>query len=313
MNPSFEILAVLAGANAAPAIAGLQFWQADGYILAASDTPRQTLTLPQSRKAILRDAFVKQQLLEACMGFGTVLVMRQRFFLSRDQFPSFLAANALFFDRQAKRFKDHVQYQITVSWDAQHVLARFRNAPEIAPLFEAGHTTQDALNAGVSALGARLCNEFQQDLAIAAADLVTLPLAQDVILNAAVLIHSNAVSTMEQAVARIDAVWTEGLQIKQIGPAPAASFGLLDPHDVTPEQINAALMQFGLDALPSVEQLPNLRRNALQNNPQNAQAIKQAATTLDAACRLGSTKHVFALCDLLAEDKASRILSHEVA
>lgn len=265
--------------------------------------PYRAMLLPQSRKAVLQAAAARQRVFEAVMPFGTVLPFRPDVVMSPAQVGSFVRVNRPLLDRLADRFADVVQYQITVSWTPQQVLNRFRDSAELEPVFAAGHTSPRILSDAVTVLATRLGDDMRVILGKAVQEIMMLPCAEDMLLNAAVLVKASDVTPLDQAVEALDAIWTEGLQVKQIGPAPGTSFATLDARNVGPAEVKKARQLLGLASDPDDAAIAAARRRALIQRPADAAAIKMAATTVSAVCRSGDSTCL--LCFAISDDQAA--------
>ena len=156
-------------------------------------------------------------------------------------------------------------------------------------------------------------------LAKASFDTTALPVAEDVLWNGALLVSKSGLTALDAAVEEVDAIWPEGLQIRQIGPAPVSSFALLDVEPVSAAQITAALCLLGLRSLGDHRDLAAARRSRLIAEPgsdsQAREAIRNAAHIIDAATRAPNPGKGFTLCRMMAQGRAiaSDVVTREVA
>ena len=313
----FDLIAVLDGTNHDAPVAGVQMVPAGGLTAVLSTVPRPLMRLPQSRANQLLATATLLALQEACMTHATLLPARQNRGMTRAGASAFLLANQPFLKDLMTRFRGLAQVQVTVSWNAPSVLQRFSHEVELAAIFARGHVTPADLAAAIPRLAARLGGIIAGILADACVDMAPLPVAQDVLWNGALLVPTAALLALDQAVEAVDAIWPEGLRIRQIGPAPVASFALLEVEPVSPAQIAAALGQLGLHSLPDLRELAAARRQHLMAAPTGAQdrdAIRAAARIVEAAGRLPEPHMPLTLCRIWAEGRAtSAPLAREVA
>lgn len=310
--PKFELFALMPAASELPMISGLQFVRTPTYIAVLSAAPQKAIALPQSRRQILAAAARRQAQLEKCMGEGPLIICRPQFFIAPDDLPGLIRANHPLLDRLATRLAGKVQYQITVSWNEAAVLTRFRDSPELAELFQMPRVTPAVLRRGISALRQRLTGQIDAHLTGLSDEIINLPAAPDMLCNAAVLIKQAQIAELDAAIEGIDAIWTEGFQIKQIGPAPAASFALLHPQFIETTAYQAAIAHLGLEGLFNEEAVALARRRLLQNDPQNANHTKYCAEIAAAAARLGGAEGLF-VCDVSADDQTALTDLQQVA
>ncbi|MEM8537578.1 MAG: GvpL/GvpF family gas vesicle protein [Pseudomonadota bacterium] len=261
---------------------------------------RPLIALPQSRKAALQGAARRQAMLEAVMPLGTVLPFRPGQQLTPDDVAPLIDANRSLIDTLQQRFAGLVQYQITVTWQAEGVLKRFRASPELAPLFAAGHANASQIQFAVSRLAERLSGDMQDMLAGTVAECTQLPRVDGMILNSVVLLPESAEAALDAALAQIDAIWADGLHIRQVGPAPPASFATLDPQFVTVGMVAAALETLGIAAGASETAIMTARKDALRRTSAAQEEVNRASEILLAQRRAGTDS--FYLCTVLAED-----------
>lgn len=253
--------------------------------------PAPRMRLPESRKARLRGAAEHQRLLEALMPYGTVMPVAQGTALARSELTPFLRANAARLLKVAAPLEGQVQFQVSVLWDAPRVLDRFRHAPELAPLFAAAPVSPAALGAAVTSLARRLGREMADGLTSVASEALELPLGEDMLCNLALLVPSREAALVDLAVERIDALWTEGLKIRQIGPAPAGSFATLRLDWQSPAQVRKAHDLFGL--LPGDGQdLKPLRKRLMTDGTHPADTIRAAEACIHAIRAAGDVRGV---------------------
>lgn len=264
--------------------------------------------LPNRRQA-LQQAVQRQAQLEQCMRLGTVLPVRPSAHLDDAAVQAFVTANAEILAGVSQRVRHAQQFQVTVKWTASDVLSHFRDAPEIAPLFAGKRTTAPALQAAITRLATRLHALMQQEISAVAQDMILLPHTDDVIFNTVLLVAEGDVFNLDLAVERIDAIWPEGFAIRQIGPAPASSFALIDPMWVSADQVAEAHATLGLPNGPDADAIANARRAALMQPGCDADHIRRAAQTVHAAAQLDQIHDGIHMC-LIRADGQSEIKVH---
>ncbi len=309
----FELLALLPRSDSLPDIAGLQHVRTSGYMALLSDVPRAIMALPQSRKQALSTAATRQALLEKCMGRGPLIVCRPHYHIARTEIAGLISANRPLLDRLALRLCDKVQYQVSVSWTPDAVLNRFRDTEELAPLFRAKQVSPESIERAVCALAERLADQITQSLYAVSVEMLRLPNGPDMLCNLVLLLDEGEISKLDQAVEAIDAIWTEGFRIKQIGPAPAASFVLLDPKTVSPDEVSAAFKHLGLLKNATADDIARARKHALQRAPQHAAYSKHCADIAHAALHATCDGQPLILCTVHSEDQAGPTAQRQVA
>ncbi|MDX8351420.1 GvpL/GvpF family gas vesicle protein [Cognatiyoonia sp. IB215182] len=309
---NFELYALTPATSNLPRIEGLQYVCGLTHTAIMSAAPQKVLTLPQSRKQLLTAAAQRQARLEACMDPGPLIVCRPQFFISHEDVQALISANRPLLDRLVARLTGKVQYQITISWNEAAVLTKFRDSAELKRLFRKRHITPSMLARGVSTLRQRLVSEIEAHLSGISDQMIHLPAMPDMLCNAAILLERAQNPQLDNAIEAIDAIWTEGFRIKQIGPAPAASFALLDPSLVDADEIEAAIRHLGLQKPLSEEAVTRARQEALRQAPQHANYTKRCAEIAAATARLDAEARLF-LCDVTAEDQARLTNLQQVA
>jgi hypothetical protein len=303
----FDLIAVLDGTHIQPPMPGLQMVQAAGLTAVLSGVPRPLMRLPQSRATQLGETATHLTWQEACMARTTILPARQGCGLSLDGAAGFLVANHPILQANLTRFAGRTQLQITVSWKASEVLKRFCHEPELAPVFARTSVTAQDLTAAITALAQRLGRIIGDGLDQVAEDVATLPLAQDVLWNGALLVPAAALADLDAAVEAVDAIWPEGLQIRQIGPTPISSFALIEAEPVSTAQISSALGRLGLRGMPDATMLAAARRQRLLETPDAGEheTIRRAAQIVGTAARLPDPGKGLILCHIWAEGQAT--------
>ncbi len=310
---SYEIIAVLRGTHTSSPHTRLQFVPAHGYTAVLAHHPHVAIKLPLSRKDVLRSAAQRQAWLEHCMPFATVLPFRPQATIDKVDVPALIAANRPLFDGLTNRLVGKVQFQVTVSWDPNGVLNRFRDTPELSDLFVAKSIAPARLTQSIERLAKRLRDQINQTLEDVADEILQLPVTADMLTNTVVLMHIDRLSYLDQSVEAIDAIWTEGLRIKQIGPAPAASFASIDLHRIDASDVTIAMQTLGSKPLDTPEAIMQARRDALLRSPSAAADIKRSAEILNAAMRGGADNQSLFLCSVISDDAAATVADRKVA
>lgn len=302
MTAISDALALVPGTHPALPIAGVRCVPAQGYTALLSEAPVPAVTLPQTRRAALAKAAARMALLEAAMPYGPVLPFQPGTHLSPAAIAPFMTANRPLLDQLAGRLAGHVQFQITVSWSPDMVLQRFRDTPELQSIFATGQTDALQLQQAISALAARLSSDMAELIAGPVTESLILPQAEDLLLNIVVLVPETAQDGLDDTLAAVDAIWPEGLHIRQIGPAPAASFASLSVTHISPQDVTAAYTTLGLPHAAPEPDLAEARANSLRRAPRLAQSIKSATTLAEAYLRVGEAP--FDLCTIVAEGQS---------
>lgn len=257
-----ELLAIQSAGAARALPDGLTEIAQDGLaaILAPTRRPRWP-----SRRTLLVAAAERQARLEALMPRGTVLPSLPETRIAPAEVPTMLSANAPLLRRQLDALADRVQYQVTVGWDAAVAAATFGASDTLAP----------ELTARIEGLLTPVAEEIQP-----------LPVDDKTLTNHVLLIRADRDAALDAAVEAVDALWTEGLRIRQLGPAPAVSFASLGLVRLGPRAIAQALARLGLDVLPDPETLRRARHAALKAaDPEARPQVVRSAEILAAAAR----------------------------
>ena len=313
MMKLYEILAIIPDKSALIEHDQLHGVSAHGYTAVMATRPRRAIKLPQNRKDALQFAAARQAMLEALMPIGPVLPFRPDYHLATKDVPNLIAANEHIFKRLSNKLRGKVQFQVSVHWDREHALAKFRDAPEMAEVLSHSRTTQNAFSRAVQALSSRLSHQMVLALEEVSAEMITLPMTPDMLLNSVILLDEQKLKDLDVVVERIDAIWTEGLRIRQIGPAPAASFALLHPQQIGAAKITLAERTLGVSAQSGTAVITQARRDALLRSPTRADEIKSCADILAAASRVGRSDPPLYLCTVGSEDQVTPLYAAEVA
>jgi len=214
-------------------------------------------------KRLLAEQLVKaQQILEAAQQAGPILgAAAGQKFADDTQARRFLELNAAAL-REALAAYGHLrQQQVIVRWDPQGALTRFKENAEVAAALEAVSRDRSPaagamLQTAMEGRKADLAQAFRAFLADAASDLLDLPIeGPDMLLNVAAAIAPGGEAAFDAALERIDAVWTEGLTIKAIGPLPAVSFAAVTIDRVEGERLEMARRRLGVADSASLEEV----------------------------------------------------------
>lgn len=280
---TFELLCVLEGRSALAPDVHTQCVQVGAFSAILSSAPRKILSLPISRRDALQQAAERQALFEAMMSVGTVLVAKPQQWLTLEQADVFLRANAEMLVKLAAKLRDKAQFQVSVTWDASKVLGHFREAPELSDLFEAPAASASLIAGSVGRLRSRLSAQIRDLIDPVAPEVIALPKDDNMLCNLVVLIAAVAEPDLDTCVAQIDAIWPDGLMIRQIGPAAAGSFALLDLDWIDTGGIAAAHAMLSLKVGGCAAEREAARRAALMSAPSEAAQIRRAADIVAAA------------------------------
>ncbi|MEL6620760.1 MAG: GvpL/GvpF family gas vesicle protein [Pseudomonadota bacterium] len=297
---SHELICVVAGGDIPPPDDLTQCVHAGPYTAVLSSAPRPAMVLPMSRKTAMTQAAERQKVYEALLPSGTVLAAKPQQWMQLDQAAAFLTCNAPVFDDLCAWLDAKVQFQITVAWDEKNVLGHFRDAPEIAPLFSAEQATAPMLEHALARLRNRLAGQVRHLLDTVVTDIIALPITDGMLCNLVALVPASEEEQLDRCIEQIDAIWSEGLNIRQIGPSAAGSFALLDLDWIAAETVDAACARLSLSVGASAEERRTARRRALISAQHDASEIRLAARIVDAAQH--ASKAGFHLATVLSED-----------
>ena len=273
----YELICIVSGEHATAPDAQTQCVHARGFTAILSKTPRKAISLPVSRAEAAKDAARRQKLFEALLPKATVLVAAPRQWLTLPQAAACLTANTTHLGELCARLQGQVQFQISVTWDASQVLAQFRTSPELAALFSSETPSAQVLERSVDKLRARLREQIHTLIAPACTDIAPLPMAGEMLSNMAVLLPETGEFDLDRAVEAVDAIWSDGLSIRQIGPSAAGSFALLDLEWIAAEAREAAFETLGLSQTATPQEIRAARKLALMRPDAQAEVIKRAA------------------------------------
>ncbi len=282
---------------------GLVWHSVDGMTAVMTQAPAPLMRLPVDRKTRLVSAAEYQRSLETLMPYGTVVPVKQNTDLQHDNVPALLRANGPMLRDLGAALRGQDQYQISVAWDGAGVLQRFRDAPEIAGLFAASRINPQHLSDAVTSLSNRLRHTIAQELGAAATDVIALPCDTDTLANIVLLTPTHATAELDAALLAVDAIWTEGLRIRQIGPAAPASFATLQPHWISAAKIREAFTSLGLRSDADAAQISQARKASLREARLPKDQV-DAAERIACAAINADTLEGFYLCDVWRDGTA---------
>jgi hypothetical protein len=182
--------------------------------------------------------------------------------------PAEVAAVLSAAEREIARAEDEVrgaaEYQVRVTWAEDRVLGAFRDTAELAPVLSARRVTAGEIARAVLRLSRRLAATMDEEFARGGFARVEQPLEPGMILNRAVLVPASALEALDGCLARIDALWSDGLAVKLIGPTPPVSFAIFDAVRVDPSRRRAAQALLGQIGATGAMSLAAARRFALR-------------------------------------------------
>lgn len=225
--------------------------------------------------ALMQAALLRQKRLEALMPDHLVLPFAPGTGVV-DDFNLFARANRDEIAKGLDGSRGKRQFQTVVSWDT-----------EAAP-FHFGQTPSE-----LESLRDRFRSAILDRLASIASDVIALPCPEDTIANAVLLMELDANAALDAALEDVDRLWTEGLKIRVLGPAPAVSFFRGQIERIEPGDFldAAALLRLPTDQVPSDAEVSSARKTALRQlgaqSDVTPEAIRRAATTLRMCARLG--------------------------
>lgn len=285
------LIAVLEGRHPVPPSADLQMVvQGDltaVLAVAASQTPRPAQSLRQH----LADAATHHAWQKICMMLAPLLPVRLDTRVTKDGAARFLTANRPFLTQLLDRYAAMAQVQVTVLWQPDAALARFG----------VGETLHQ--------LARRLSGSITAAIARVATEVAPLTLAPELLWSGIVLLPLQDLGDLNRALAKITALWPEGVSVRQIGPDPVSAFATLDLSPVTRREIEQALQTFGLPDLSALGQLSAIRRRKLllasgfDDGALRAE-IQDQAEILTSAARLRDAGDGFALCRIWSDSRS---------
>lgn len=301
-----ELLALLPGRPDLPPIEGVEKRRTGGFTAVFVPKTPPWLVGPALRRHRLAMAPKRQAWIEALMAKGTVLPFAPGSVLDPGETDGLIAGNGDILGAVADRLCDRVQYQVTVTWAEDRVLGRFRAAPEIAPLFGGPTVTGNAVAGAVARLARRLGGTMVERLSQVSGDVVELPRASGMLVNAVLLLRRGEERQLDAALEAIDAIWTDGLRIRQIGPGPAVSFATLCLRRHRGPEIARARAVLGLGPAAPDEAIRQARNRMLRAPGADPAAIRFAARLAEAALHAGARDGPVYLIDLWSEGRSVR-------
>ena len=264
---SRDLVALLSGVPQITPPAALRFVHHDGYtaVLGRSGFSR---LMGATRKAMIRGAVTRQQQIEALMAGGTVLPVLPGTRITAAEVPAFVETNRAFLDRATAELAGHVQFQVAVIWDEEEGSLHFGGDSAAAP-----EVTASTLRDRMTDL-----------LDTVTRDRIDLPRSAETLLNTVVLLPAEAEVRLDAVVEQIDAIWSEGLTIRLVGPSPALSFCSLGIRRVTGAELKAARAAMSLSERALPDEIAAARHQMLKSAaPEMVETLKDAATVVSAA------------------------------
>lgn len=227
------------------------------------------------------------------MNLGTLLPFGPCHVLSPAGACDLVVANRPQLRHLFDRFAGLIQVQLAINWAEDGVLAHFRDSDELAPLFQGAAISAAAPALAVRRLAARLAKQVDAALEEVCADIAALPIGAGMLWNGALLLRKDRLERLTATVEAIDAIWPAGFHIRQIGPAPVASFVTLGVDLISSAEVEAACAFRG-----DGEGITNWRRASLLSlgpDSTGREAVRMRARIMDAADRLGSPRRAFGM------------------
>lgn len=300
----FDVIAVLEGKHPSPPLPDLQMIVQNDLTAVLSATPRADLRQPQSLRQHLDDAALHLARQTACMQLAPLLPVRLDTPMTREGAAALLTANQPFLTQLLGRYAGMAQVQVTVSWQEGAALQHFGQGDGMTALRAHGGTPAEA----VQQIALQLSMLIGVELAAISTEIVPLPLTSGLIYSGVVLVPLRRLPDLTRALTKVQALWPDGLHIRQIGPDPVTSFATLDLSPVTTRQIDQALLTFGLQSRADLTQLAAARRRRLQtvgrlDDAAKREEIGEQAEILAAAARLPNNRQGFALCRIWTDGR----------
>ena len=272
-----ELIALMPGKGPPDSLDGCSIVRADGNAAIIS----KVRLIPRVRRAdVLRAAVDRARLFETLMSHGTVLPALPGQRIRESDVARLVAANLPALARLSDRLRGTSQYQITVRWDASRAVAHFGRLD-----LPTGKQPE------LSMIAATLRAQVTARLAATGAEVLPLPVTGDVVSNSVVLLEERLSAMLDATVAEIDALWSDGLGIRMIGPYPAVSFASLIFDRVDRPAIEAAQGAFGLRPGFSEETLRTARRAVLMQSGADAhELLRRQADLLACVARIGDSR-----------------------
>ncbi len=210
--------------------------------------PKRSQSKLRRRKTFGAAALLRQQRLESILTYGTLLPFAPGT-PRPDNLAHMAAANADTIARGHDQLRGRVQYQVVVSWSASEAPAHFGISPQ-----------------ATAALQSRLREAISDCLVEVTDDAIALPCRSDDVANIVILVDTTQIQALERALEDVDALWTEGLRIRLLGPGPAVSFARAQISHVTASAVRdaVALLALAPDTPITPHALSQMRKAALR-------------------------------------------------
>lgn len=258
---------------------------------------RAALFAPAAPAATARDAvraaLHRMQLYEQSGLIGRILPVAPGARIAPSEAAVVLAQADGDLDRAACEVQGASEYQLRVFWAEDRVLSAFRDSPELAPVLAVPRVRAGDLAQAVARLARRLCAAMDDELASAGFPRVDQPRGPGMLLHRALLVPAASLPALDACLDRIDALWSEGLSLKLIGPTPPVSFVLFDAVRVDAARLTAARRLLGPVAALGPKAIAAARRAALRTatDTNAAQTIRAAARDLSLDTGAAPTAH----------------------
>lgn len=285
-----SLIAVVAGAPPADLAADLTSVTDAGLVTILGPA---SLRPPLTRRAAAKEAQARMACLETLIDAGPLVPALPAITLTKDEARIALRANAALLNDVTHRFAETVQYQVQISWDPAVALAeKRRGALDLAG--------DDA--ASLAASFARAATERFETCCV---DQIALPLVPGLVVNSAVLVARARQPELDEALQDLDAIWSDGLKIRQIGPSPVVSFCSLGLRRLRPRETRGARMQLGLPLNFTQDALRAARHAALKSAaPDRTEILFRAAEICGRALEGGTGDGPTLECVPWSEGKA---------
>ncbi|MEM9425087.1 MAG: GvpL/GvpF family gas vesicle protein [Pseudomonadota bacterium] len=301
----YELLALLSGHYAAPSDADLVTVARGDYTAVFLPRSHKQLFGQTLRRTRLSSAPKRQAHLETLMSKGTVLPFAPATVFDPQGTDALVASNAEVFRTLFERLRNRVQYQISVEWTESRVLEQFRNTSEISPLFAGSSVSGRTVSAAVTKLADRLGQCIVSRLSSIACEFSELPRQRALIANCVILIEATEEPALDEALAAIDAIWSDGLRIRQIGPGPAVSFATLTLQRFGKRDLARAHRVLNLSDRPSSDEIRDARQRRLRDASATVSEIRMAARLALAAHKIGDPGQPVHIVDIWSEGRAT--------
>ena len=276
-----EMLRAVLATEAAGALPeGLEARSRDGFTAVFAQGHRRPRLFTRRRDQ-LRVAERHMRDLEALLPRGTVIAALPDTRLPFAEAERMIAANRPLLRQLADRFGGASQFQLRVDWDVPSILGKFRDTPEIAPLFAEAKVRAPAVAAAVERLAARLRARFDAFLGPLCREIMPLPVGEGVLYNCAILLPSGREMALDHVLAEIDSVWSDGFIIRLIGPAPAMSFAALQIRQVAMPELVRSEKRLSLTRDWTAPAVAPARKAALRALPPGADAAREVRSAAD--------------------------------